>query len=156
MWGKLLAGYSGEELAFGFGVAAERCEYQPKPADVLRPILDRRFASDYAWVLAGLRVHGAEWRDVPAVLGELKRIPGMGPEDYYPREVVALDVKAPEIPEHIGRVLEVFGHGDRASALRELSAHPDAGGKPVDLLRTRRELDSAFRAAWESGRGREG
>jgi hypothetical protein len=98
-----------EMLATAFAEFRKSGERFPRPADLMRPIRAREFAADYAWLLRNLKEHGPTWKDSPAVLGDLKRIPGMGPEDFYPRDVLIPAIPAPPIPTRIAKALEYFG-----------------------------------------------
>lgn len=125
-------------------------DHFPKPAELLRIIRNAEFTADYAWLLENLKEHGPMWKDSQAVLGELRRIPGGTPDDFYPREILIPEIKAPEIPARIARAIEIFGHGNRESALRDLVTHPDCrGSRDGDELAIRRQLDSLFRSAWD-------
>jgi hypothetical protein len=142
---ELLKAALAEHLATG--------DHFPKPGEIVRPIRNREFAADYAWLLRNLKEHGPTWKDSSERLGDLKRIPGMGPDDFYPRDVLEAAIPAPSMPPKIAKALEIYGHGDRESALREFYAHPDCkGGNNSESLRARRDLDTGFRAAWDLAR----
>jgi hypothetical protein len=143
-----------EMLAMAFMEFRKTGERFPKPADFVKPIRNREFAADYAWLLRNLKEHGPTWKDSPERLGELKRIPGMGPDDFYPREILEPAIPAPAMPPRIAKAVEIYGHGNRESALRRLYRHPDCkGGTDADSLRAQRDLDLGFRAAWDLARG---
>lgn len=158
-WAQTLGRFSAQELAEAFDTAELTMEAWPTPAKVAKIIADKQksfsdhqFVADYTWLLRNLWEHGPTWKDSPARLGDLKRIPGMGPDDHYPREILEPEIPAPPIPAIIARALDIYGHGDRESALRELYAHPDCKGGNGDSLRTRRDLDYGFRQAWDLAR----
>lgn len=142
-----------EMLAMAFRDFRTSGERFPRPVDLLKPIRNREFATDYAWLLRNLREHGPTWKDSPARLGDLKRIPGGTPDDHYPREILEPEIPAPTIPAVITKALEIYGHGSRENALREFYVHPDCrGGAQGETLRVRRDLDSGFRQAWDLAR----
>lgn len=152
-WAQTLGRFSPQELAAAFDTAELTMEAWPTPAKVAKLILDGQFFADYAWLLRNLREHGPTWKDSPARLGELKRIPGGTPDDHYPREILEPEIPAPSIPAVIAKALEIYGHGNRENALREFYGHPDCrGGAQGETLRVRRDLDSGFRQAWDLAR----
>jgi hypothetical protein len=153
-WAQTLGRFSAAELASAFDTAELTMEAWPTPAKVAKLIIDGRFFADYAWLLRNLKEHGPTWKDSPERLGELKRIPGMGPDDFYPREILEPAIPAPPMPPRIAKAVEIYGHGNRESALREFYGHPDCkGGNSGETLRARRDLDLGFRAAWDLARG---
>jgi hypothetical protein len=149
-WAQTLGRFSPKELAAAFDTAELTLEAWPTPAKVAKLILDGRFFADHAWLMRNLKEHGPTWKDSSARLGDLKRIPGGTPDDFYPRDVLEPEIPAPTIPPMIARTLDIFGHGNRESALRELYGHPDCkGGSNGETVRARRDLDSMFRSAWD-------
>lgn len=153
-WAVQLADFSSDQLAFGFRAATLACDGFPKIQDVVRPILDAEFLADYSWLLSNLKIHGPKWRDRPAELGEPRRGDSNDQESLYVRDVLSLAVKAPAIPERLREGLYAFGNGDQARGLELLARHPFASGGEIDL-REKRQLDEAFRAAWDGVRVRE-
>lgn len=156
-WAQTLGRFSAQELATAFDTAELTMEAWPTPAKVAKLIIDGRFFADYAWLLRNLKEHLPTWRDSPARLGELKRIPGMGPDDHYPREILEPEIPAPPMPPVIAKALAIYGHGDQESALHDLYGHPDCHGRRQgETLRVRRDLDYGFRQAWDLARSEVG
>ena len=155
LWVRTLWNFEKEPLRIAFVTVALTSTGFAKPEHVAKVVFDQEFLEDYSWLINNLKIHGPKWRDRPAELGELRRNPEpKNPDELYTREVLAPGIKAPEIPSRLQEVLSVFGGGDQVRGRELLARHPFASGGEIDL-REKRQLDEAFRAAWDGVRVRE-
>lgn len=154
LWVRTLWNFEKEPLRIAFVTVALTSTGFAKPEHVAKVVFDQEFLEDYSWLINNLKIHGPKWRDRPAELGEPRRGDSNDQASLYVRDVLAPAVKAPAIPERLREALYAFGDGDQARGLELLARHPFASGGEIDL-REKRQLDEAFRAAWDGVRVRE-
>jgi len=157
-WANALQTFGDDQLASSFAAAALTSKGWPTLSDITEPILEAEYASDFSWLIAGLRKHGAEWRERPAIYGDRYHKPGAGMDDWEDGPLKEPAVPAPDIPLRLREVLARIGAGQHAAGLAELNRHPLANGYYADsgeAARTRVAIEREFHTAWMAVRKRE-
>jgi hypothetical protein len=157
-WANHLEIFSGDQLAGAFAAVALTSKGWPTLGDITEPILEAEYAADFAWLIAGLPLHGAEWKEKPAHYGQRWRKPGAGIDDWEDPPLIRDAIPAPTMPGRITTVLGRVGAGNIMAGLDMLDRHPLAHGRYDDAgeaARARVAIEREFKAAWMAVRKQE-